>query len=374
MFRLQELVDRLGGELHGDGNVAVARVATLEKAGEGDLAFLANRKYLSQVEDCAASALIVGPDTREQLAERALIVTPDPYLYFARVAQLFSPPPAPRVGVHRLAAVDCSVPASVEVGPGACVEEGVELGEDVVIGANCFVGRGTRIGRGTRLYASVTVYHDCVIGEDCILHSGVVIGADGFGFARERSGAWVKIPQTGRVVIGNHVEIGANTTIDRGALDDTVIEDGVKLDNLIQIGHNVHVGAHTAMAGCVGVAGSASDLARPEVNLAFGQNHMQMLGNSAATQGLLPIQADWYCPHGIEGIAPERVVCFDGGLKLGPGVALIHTPGHTEGNHSLAVRVPDGIRAGRAGIRQDPQRPAGPRDSRWSHWVHGSPR
>ena len=280
MFRLQELVDRLGGELHGDGKVTVARVATLEKAGEGELAFLANRKYLSQVSGCAASALIVGPDTREQLADRALIVTPDPYLYFARVAQLFSPPPAPRAGVHRLAAVDCSVPASVEVGPGACVEEGVELGEDVVIGPNCFVGRGTRIGRGTRLYANVTVYHDCVIGEDCILHSGVVIGADGFGFARERSGAWVKIPQTGRVVIGSDVEIGANTTIDRGALDDTVIGDGVKLDNLIQIAHNVRIGDHTIMAGCAGVAGSAQIGARC------------MIGGQAGISGHLSIADD----------------------------------------------------------------------------------
>jgi len=262
MFRLHALVDRLGGELHGDGSVAVVRVATLEKAGEGDLAFLANRKYLPQVKDCAASALIVGPDAREQLADRTLIVTPDPYLYFARVAQLCNPQPAPRPGVHRLAAVDCDVPASVEIGPGACVEEGVEFGDDVVIGPNCFVGRGTRIGRGTRLYANVTVYHDCVIGDGCILHSGVVIGADGFGFARERSGAWVKIPQTGRVVIGNDVEVGANTTIDRGALDDTVIGDGVKLDNLIQIAHNVRVGDHTIMAGCAGVAGSAQIGAR----------------------------------------------------------------------------------------------------------------
>ncbi|MDX9717278.1 UDP-3-O-(3-hydroxymyristoyl)glucosamine N-acyltransferase [Thauera sp. AutoDN2] len=280
MFRLQELVDRLGGELRGDGDVAVARVATLEKAGEGDLAFLANRKYLAQVRDCAASALIVGPDSCEQLTARTLIVTPDPYLYFARVAQIFSPQPAPRPGVHRMASVDCVVPASVEVGPGACVEEGVELGEDVVIGPNCFVGRGARIGRGTRLHANVTVYHDCVVGEDCILHAGVVVGADGFGFARERSGAWVKIPQTGRVVIGNDVEIGANTTIDRGALDDTVIGDGVKLDNLIQIAHNVRVGAHTIMAGCAGVAGSAQIGARC------------MIGGQAGISGHLEIADD----------------------------------------------------------------------------------
>ncbi|WP_345795177.1 UDP-3-O-(3-hydroxymyristoyl)glucosamine N-acyltransferase [Thauera sp. JM12B12] len=280
MFRLQELVDRLGGELHGDGEVAVARVATLERAGEGDLAFLANRKYLSQVERCAASALIVGPDAREQLADRTLIVTPDPYLYFARVAQLFNPPPPVQASVHRTAAVACNVPASVEIGPGASVEADVELGEGVVIGANCHVGRGTRIGRGTRLYPNVTVYHDCVIGDDCILHAGVVIGADGFGFARERAGAWVKIPQTGRVIIGNDVEIGANTTVDRGALDDTVIGDGVKLDNLIQIAHNVRVGEHTIMAGCAGVAGSAQIGARC------------MIGGQAGISGHLSIADD----------------------------------------------------------------------------------
>ena len=162
----------------------------------------------------------------------------------------------------------------VEVGPGACVEAGVELGEDVVIGANCFVGRGTR------LYANVTVYHDCLIGEDCILHSGVVIGADGFGFAREKSGAWVKIPQAGRVVLGNDVEIGANTTVDRGALDDTVIGDGVKLDNLIQIAHNVRIGEHTIMAGCAGVAGSAQIGARC------------MIGGQAGISGHLSIADD----------------------------------------------------------------------------------
>ena len=195
MFRLQELVDRLGGEIAGDGSVAVGRVAPLDTARDGDLAFLANRKYLSQVGECAASALIVTPDLREALAGRNLILSADPYLYFARVAQLFNPPPAVRPGIHPTAAVASTLPSSVQVGSGASIEEDVVVGEDVVIGPNCHVGRGTRIGRGTRLYANVTVYHDCLIGEDCILHSGVVIGADGFGFAREKSGAWVKIPQ-----------------------------------------------------------------------------------------------------------------------------------------------------------------------------------
>lgn len=256
MFRLDELVARLGGEVTGDAGARVRRVATLDQAGEGDLAFLANRKYLSRLHSSAAAAVIVAPDVRDLLSGRPGIVTPDPYLYFARVAQLFNPQPAPRAGVHRLSAVASEIPASVEVGPGASIEDGVDIGEDVIVGPGSRVGQGVRIGRGTRLAANVTILHGCVIGEDCIIHPGAVIGADGFGFAREKGGRWVKIPQIGRVVIGNEVEIGANTTIDRGALDDTVIGDGCKLDNQIQIAHNVRIGEHTAIAGCVGIAGS----------------------------------------------------------------------------------------------------------------------
>lgn len=258
MFRLDELVSRLGGELVGDPSVAVHRVATLDQAGEGDLAFLANPKYAARLKSCAAAAVIVAPNARE-LTALPRIVTPDPYIYFARVAQLFNPPEAVPPGIHPSAVVEsAALPASVSVGPCASVAEGVELGEGVVIGAGCRIGRNVKIGGGTRLSPNVTIYHDCVVGRDCIIHSGVVIGADGFGFARDRDGSWVKIPQIGRVVIGDDVEIGANTTIDRGALDDTVIGNGVKLDNLIQIAHNVRIGDKTIMAGCAGVAGSAT--------------------------------------------------------------------------------------------------------------------
>lgn len=258
MFRLDELVSRLGGELVGDPSVTVHRVATLDQAGEGDLAFLANPKYAARLKSCAAAAVIVAPNARE-LTALPRIVTPDPYIYFARVAQLFNPPEAVPPGIHPSAVVEsAALPASVSVGPCASVAEGVELGEGVVIGAGCRIGRNVKIGGGTRLSPNVTIYHDCVVGRDCIIHSGVVIGADGFGFARDRDGSWVKIPQIGRVVIGDDVEIGANTTIDRGALDDTVIGNGVKLDNLIQIAHNVRIGDKTIMAGCAGVAGSAT--------------------------------------------------------------------------------------------------------------------
>ena len=262
MFRLDELVARLGGEVSGDASVTVRRVATLDQAGDGDLAFLANRKYLSRLQDSAASAVIVAPEVLALVKGRACIVTGDPYLYFARVAQLFNPAPVAQPGIHALASVASPVPASVEIGPGVSIEEDVEIGDEVIIGAGSHIGRGARIGRGTRLAPRVTILDGCVVGEDCIVHSGAVIGSDGFGFAREKGGRWVKIPQVGRVVIGNEVEIGANTTIDRGALDDTVIGDGCKLDNQIQIAHNVRIGECTAIAGCVGIAGSTTIGAR----------------------------------------------------------------------------------------------------------------
>jgi UDP-3-O-[3-hydroxymyristoyl] glucosamine N-acyltransferase len=256
MYSLEELVTRLGGELVGDGKVVVRRVATLEQAGEGDLSFLANPRYVSKLKVSQAAAVIVGPAARDLLTDRPRIVAPDPYLHFARVAQFFNPPELVLPGIHPTASVTASIPASVSVAAGAVIEEGAEIGEGVVIGAGSYIGRNCSIGAGTRISPRVSIYADCVIGRDCLIHSGAVIGSDGFGFAREKSGAWVKIPQVGRVVIGDEVEIGANTTIDRGALDDTWIGKGVKIDNQIQIGHNVRIGDYTAIAGCVGIAGS----------------------------------------------------------------------------------------------------------------------
>lgn len=253
---LAEIVARFGGELTGDGNVAIASLATLEAAGPQQLSFLANPKYRGQLSVTRAGAVILAPDVADACPVAA-IVTPQPYLYFARVSQWLAAEPSPALGIHSSAIVESAVPASVSIGPQAWVGPGVELGENVVVGAQCRIGTGVSIDDDGRLYPGVTIYHGCRIGKRAILHSGVVIGADGFGFARESTGAWVKIAQTGRVLIGDDVEIGANTSIDRGALEDTVIEDGVKLDNQIQVGHNVHIGAHTAMAGCVGIAGSA---------------------------------------------------------------------------------------------------------------------
>ena len=261
MHTLADIVARFGGELIGEGATRIERVGTLEGAGAGCIAFLANPKYASRLADCRAAAVIVAPAARER-TDLPRIVTPDPYVYFARVSQLLNPPRRVPAGVAASAVLASSVPESVSIGAGASVGEGVVLGENVVIGPGCRLGDGVRIGAGSVLNANVTVYQDCELGARCIVHSGTVIGADGFGFARERDGSWVKIPQVGRVLIGDDVEIGANTTIDRGALEDTVIGNDVKLDNQIQIAHNVRIGDHTAIAGCVGIAGSTTIGAR----------------------------------------------------------------------------------------------------------------
>ncbi|MBN8474688.1 UDP-3-O-(3-hydroxymyristoyl)glucosamine N-acyltransferase [Sulfuritalea sp.] len=255
VLRLDEIVARFGGEIVGAGDTAVSRIDTLQHAGPGDLAFLANPKYRHQLATTHAAAVIMAPPAMPGLV--AAILTPQPYLYYARVAQWLNPAPPSLPGIHPSAVVEGNVAATASVGANVWVGRGARIGDDVVIGANCSIGEDVEIGDGSRLAANVSIYARCRIGARCLIHSGVVVGADGFGFAREGDGSWVKVPQVGRVVIGDDVEIGAGTTIDRGALGDTVIGDGVKLDNQIQVGHNVRIGPHTAMAGCVGIAGSA---------------------------------------------------------------------------------------------------------------------
>ena len=254
-LRLDEIVARLGGELIGSGATVISCIGTLANAGPGDLAFLANPKYRHQLATTRAAAVIIAPPAVE--GPLAQILTPQPYLYYARVAQMLSPVPEVEPGVHPSAVVEGEVSTDASVGAHVWVGPGARIGAHAVIGANCSIGQGVEIGAGTRLASNVALYSGTHLGEHCLIHSGAVIGADGFGFARESDGAWVKIPQVGRVLIGNDVEIGAGTTIDRGALGDTVIGNGVKLDNQIQVGHNVQIGANTAMAGCVGIAGSA---------------------------------------------------------------------------------------------------------------------
>lgn len=254
-LRLDEIVARLGGELRGSGATLISRIGTLEGAGPGELAFLSNPKYRHQLATTRAAAVIMAPPVAE--CNSAMILTPQPYLYYARVAQWLSPDPELAPGVHSSAVVEGEVAPDASIGANVWIGVGAKVGARVVIGPNCSIGAGVEIGAGTRLASNVAIYPGARLGERCLVHSGAVIGADGFGFAREADGVWVKIPQVGRVLIGDDVEIGAGTTIDRGALGDTVIGDGVKLDNQIQVGHNVQIGAHTAMAGCVGIAGSA---------------------------------------------------------------------------------------------------------------------
>ena len=259
---LGSIVQALGGTLFGSAETPVRRLAPLATAQADELAFVAQARYASQIQTTQAGALIVPPALQDAAAQRgAVIVSDDPYLYFARLTQWWrtehdAPAAAaihPQASIHPGAVIG----PGVDVAAFAVIGEGAVVGAGARIGAHAVLGRGSQVGAGTVLCPRVTLGDRCVVGARCILHSGVVIGADGFGFAPHK-GQWIKIEQLGAVRIGDDVEIGANTCIDRGALDDTVIENGVKLDNLIQIGHNVRIGAHTAMAGNAGVAGSAT--------------------------------------------------------------------------------------------------------------------
>lgn len=254
---LSELVARFGGELVGDGTQTVRQVAPLDRAGEHEIGFVSQNKYLAQLGATRAGAVILPVEARDAV-DLPRILTAHPYLYFARVSALLNPVPRPQAGIHPAASVaaDARIAADACIGAGAVVGARAQVGARSVVGANCVIGDDARIGEDCLLHPSVTLYHGCEVGARCILHSGCVIGSDGFGFAPNQ-GQWEKIPQIGRVLVGDDVEIGACTTIDRGALEDTVIEQGVKIDNLVQVAHNVQIGAHTAIAACTGIAGSA---------------------------------------------------------------------------------------------------------------------
>jgi UDP-3-O-[3-hydroxymyristoyl] glucosamine N-acyltransferase len=256
--KLADIVAKLGGEAVGEVPAPLTGVATLDSAGPAQIAFLANPKYRSKLASTRAGAVIVGPGDRGEAA-MPCIVAENPYAYYAKTVALFNPPAPVRPGIHPFAQIDGSAngDATAEIGPFVVIGPRAEVGAGASIGAHCVLGEKVRIGPGTRLYPRVTVYDGCTLGARCVVHSGVVIGADGFGMARE-AGRWLKIPQVGGVRIADDVEIGANTTIDRGALDDTVIEEGVKLDNQIQVGHNAVIGAHTVVAGCTGISGSVT--------------------------------------------------------------------------------------------------------------------
>jgi UDP-3-O-[3-hydroxymyristoyl] glucosamine N-acyltransferase len=273
-MKLHDIQQRLGGERIGEVCGALVGVGTIEGATETQITFLANPRYRPLLSRSQAAAVIVGEKDRE-ITARPRIVAANPYAYFARVAQIFSPSRTGKAGISPHACVHQDAQVSpnagigefVSIGPGAVIEDGVD------IGPGCSIGQNVVIMSGTRLAARVSVYEGCRIGRRCIVHSGVVIGADGFGFApdfRGSDGEWVKIPQTGGVVIGDDCEIGANTTIDRGAIDDTVIGNDVKLDNQIQVAHNCVIGDHTIISGCVGIAGSSKIGSRVMIGGAAG--------------------------------------------------------------------------------------------------------
>ncbi len=311
-YRLTELVEILGdASVVGDGAVEVSRAASLKGADAECISFLHRADYQDELRRTSAAAVVLAPD-HAGLTERPRIVTANPYAWFARLATVLHPAPVVASGVHPSAVVD---PAAT-IAPGACIAAlvsvgaGAQVGARAVIGEGCVVGENASIGADTRLYPRVTLYAEVSVGERCIIHSGTVIGSDGFGFAPQ-GGRWLKIPQIGRVRIGNDVELGANVTVDRGTLDDTVIEDGVKVDNLVQIAHNCRIGAHTVIAGNTGIAGStevgehciiggASTLAghltiAPGTTIAGGTTITRSLSKADTYVGVFPfdLRADW---------------------------------------------------------------------------------
>ncbi|HPH05775.1 MAG TPA: UDP-3-O-(3-hydroxymyristoyl)glucosamine N-acyltransferase [Methylotenera sp.] len=256
-YTLSDIALELGGRIVGDGTVSIARVASLSHAKQGDICFINDIKYQKAVAECQASAFVLR-ENDISLTQKPKIIVENPYVYFAKLSTLLNPPAKSAVGIAEnvFIALTANVSASCSIAPNCYIGENVVLGDNVIVGAGSVIENDVFIGANSRLEPNVTIKQKCKIGDNCHIFSGAVIGSDGFGYAQEND-VWIKIPQVGRVVIGNNVDIGANTTIDRGALDDTVIEEGCKLDNLIQIGHNCLIGAHTVIAGCVGIAGSA---------------------------------------------------------------------------------------------------------------------
>nr|WP_150547395.1 UDP-3-O-(3-hydroxymyristoyl)glucosamine N-acyltransferase [Pseudomonas marincola] len=255
-FTLGQLATRLGATLKGDSELLITGLATLQDAGAGQLSFLANAQYRKYLANTQAAAVLLTEADAEGFPGNALIVA-NPYLAYAELSHAFDRKPQGVVGVHpsALVAADASIDPTASIGAYAVIESGAQIAAGVTISAHCFVGARSVIGEGGWLAPRVTLYHDVRIGRNVVIQSGAVIGGEGFGFANEK-GVWQKIAQIGGVLIGDNVEIGANTTVDRGALSDTVLGNGVKLDNQIMIAHNVQVGDNTAMAGCVGISGS----------------------------------------------------------------------------------------------------------------------
>ncbi|MEJ2360371.1 MAG: UDP-3-O-(3-hydroxymyristoyl)glucosamine N-acyltransferase [Gammaproteobacteria bacterium] len=257
-WTLAQLAKYVNAELRGDGDCEIRSVATLQNASQGQISFLTNYKYKDELKYTRASAVILHPDFVEECPVSA-VISGNPHADYARIAQVLHPVAVGKPGIHTSAQIadSASVPDSACIGANAVIDDGVTLGEHVYIGANSYIGKHTSIGSDSIIQANVTLCDNVTLGERVIIHPGAVIGADGFGQAYD-DGIWIKIPQVGGVRLGNDVEIGAGTTVDRGAIEDTVIEDGVKLDNQIQVAHNVRIGAHTVIAATTAIAGSTN--------------------------------------------------------------------------------------------------------------------
>jgi UDP-3-O-[3-hydroxymyristoyl] glucosamine N-acyltransferase len=257
-YHLGELADKIGAELQGNADCKVTGLATLQDAQPSELSFLANPVYRKYLSGCRAAAVILHPDVAGEFSGNRLIHA-NPYRAFADLTSLFDRREALAAGIHPTAVIaeSANISPQAAIGPFVVIEGGVEIGAGTEIGAGCFIGKDSVIGQRCRLASHIAIYHGVSVGDECIFHSGTVIGADGFGFAPD-AGEWIKIHQLGGVVIGNRVEVGACSTIDRGALQNTVIADGVIIDNHVQIAHNVRIGMNTAIAGCVAIAGSAT--------------------------------------------------------------------------------------------------------------------
>lgn len=256
-FILSDLAERLSGKLAGDPSLKINKLNSLEQAEENSITFLSDTKYLPLLSQCKAGAVLLKPEHAESFTGNKIIVA-NPYLCFATLSKLFDPRPRRKAGVHPMAVVcdSAKVSPSASIGANAYIGENVVIGEDCEIYPNVCVSENSVIGRNCILYSNVSVYSDVTIGDDVIIHSSTVIGSDGFGFAPSAQKGWQKIHQLGGVTIGHSVEIGSSTTIDRGALSDTKIADGVIIDNQVHIAHNVEIGQNTAIAGCTGIAGS----------------------------------------------------------------------------------------------------------------------
>ena len=284
-FTLEYLASKYGCKIQGDPTTVVSNVATLSNASSDSLTFFANTKYKSELQETNAAAVIL-TERDLNFCSTASLVTNDPYLLFARIASDFDISKQFQPGIHSSSVIDpsCNVPSTCGIGAGVVLAMNVELGEHVFIGANSVIEKDTKIGESSWISSGVIVHEGTEIGLRTIIHSGVVIGADGFGFSETKDSAWVKIPQMGRVVIGDDVEVGANTTIDRGTLSNTIIGNGVKLDNLIQIGHNVIIGEHTAIVAQTGISGSTEIGKRCKIGGQVGMvGHLKITDDTTIT-------------------------------------------------------------------------------------------